>query len=451
MIRKIALSIAIIFAADARAQDTSAANSPPPEERWNLYYQATSIGQTHGTFNAPYQGPFSLLNEREADVSLTTTLFFGARLADNLQLYFNPEIAGGRGLSSVNGLANPPNGEIPRVASPTPKPYLARLYLSYDVGLGPEKESFESDANQLAGQRPMVRYTVAVGRFTLTDFFDNNAYSHDPRAQFEAWGIMYNGAWDYPADTRGYTWGMVHEFHTRYWSLRYGSAAEPRTANGPRFDRRLLVDRGDVFEQEHRHSLRGHTGAIRTLEYLNHTDSGSYADAIHLGGKTGTAPDINAVHKPGTLKYGFGVNADQEISRNVGTFLRLGWNDGKTQDFAFTAIDRIAETGVSVKGAIWNRKDDVIATAFSASGTSGVHAVYLARGGYDFLIGDGRLNYAPEYLWESYYSARLFPGFFATLDAQHYNNLAYNHDRGPVWVLGLRLHIELGLKPWSVK
>ena len=95
--------------------------------------------------------------------------------------------------------------------------------------------------------------------------------------------------------------------------------------------------------------------------------------------------------------------------------------------------------------------DEVAATSFTAAGISGVHALYLQRGGFDFLIGDGRLNYAPEYLWESYYSARLFPGLYATIDAQHYNNLAYNHDRGPVWVLGLRLHAEFGLKPLAGK
>ncbi len=456
MNRKIALTLAVgcgccLWAQDTGSNDSNAAPPAPETERWNLYYQATSIGQYHGTFNAPYQGPFSLRDTPERDVSLTTTLFLGLRLLDNLQLYFDPEIAGGKGISAVNGLANPPNGEIPRVASATPKPYLARLYLSYDLGFGSEKERVESDENQLAGERPLVRYTVTLGRFTVTDFFDNNAYSHDPRTQFEAWGVMYNGAWDYPADTRGYTWGMVHEFHTRNWSWRYGSVAEPTKANGGRFDRRLFVDRGDVFEVERRFSLGNHAGAIRLLEYLNHTDSGSYADAIRLAEQTGTQPDITAVHRAGTLKYGTGVNAEQEIRHNVGVFMRLGWNDGKTQDFAFTAIDRLVSAGVSVKGALWKRKDDSAGTSFTAAGISGVHAVYLARGGDDFLIGDGKLNYAPEYLWESYYSARLFPGFFATIDAQHYNNPAYNHDRGPVWVAGIRLHLEFGLKPRVAK
>ncbi|HLY17835.1 MAG TPA: carbohydrate porin [Bryobacteraceae bacterium] len=423
----------------------------PPAENWNLYYQATSIGQTHGTFNAPYTGPLSLQDYRENDVSLTSTLFFDARLARNLQLVFDPEIAGGRGFSSVDGLANPSNGELPRVASATPKPYIARLYLTYDVGFGSEREHLESDANQLAGDRPVVRYTVTAGRFSLADFFDNNSYTHDPRSQFMAWAVMYNGAWDYAADTRGYTWGWVHEFHTRNWSARYASAAEPTVANGGRFDRRLFRDRADNFEGERLYSLGGHAGTIRLLEFFNHTHSGSYADAIKLGEQTGTVPNVNLVKRFGTLKYGTGANLEQEITHDAGFFVRLGWADGKTQDFAFTAIDRLASGGVSMKGTRWKRKDDVAGTSFTASGISGVHAVYLARGGLDFLVGDGRLNYAPEYVWESYYSARLFPGFFATLDVQHDNNPAFNHDRGPVWIESLRLHMEFGLKPWSAK
>ncbi len=452
MIRQTALVILLLCYTRLAAQTAdSSAPSDNSTSNWNLYYQATSIAQHHGPFNAPYQGQFSLQNDSEYDASLTTTLFFGLRLHNNLQLYFDPEIAGGRGFSNVDGLANAPNGEIPRVASATPKPYLARLYLTYDVGFGSQKEHFEDDENQLAGDRPMVRYTITVGRFTLTDFFDNNNYTHDPRTQFMAWGVMYNGAWDYPADTRGYTWGMVHEFHTRNWSFRYGSAAEPKVANGLRFDRRLFVDRSDVFEEERRYSINDHAGAVRLLEYVNHNDSGSYADALRLAEQTGTRPDITAVHHAGTLKYGTGVSFDQEITHDVGVFTRLGWNDGKTQSFAFTAIDRLASAGISLKGTRWKRKDDVIATSFTAAGLSGVHALYLARGGYDFLIGDGKLNYAPEYLWESYYSARLFPGLVTTFDVQHYNNPAYNHDRGPVWVESIRLHMEFGLKPRSAK
>jgi hypothetical protein len=393
----------------------------------------------------------SLEDITEHDASITTTLFFGIRLGGNTQFFFDPEIAGGRGFSEVNGIANSPNGEMPRVETATPKPYIARLYISHDFGFGSEKEHFESDDNQLAGDRPMTRYTVAVGRFSLTDYFDNNNYTHDPRTQFMTWGVMYNGAWDYPADTRGYTWGMVHEFHTRNWSVRYGSALEPKVANGEQLDRRLFRDRGDTFEQERRYSIGNHPGAIRVLEYMNHTHSGHYADALRLAAQTGTTPDVTAVRRFGTLKYGMGVSFDQQISRDVGVFSRLGWNDGKTASFAFTAIDRLATGGVSVKGTTWHRREDVAATSLTASGLSGVHALYLARGGLDFLIGDGKLDYDPEYVWESYYSARLFPGFFATFDLQRVDNPAYNHDRGPVWIESIRLHMEFGLKPRQAK
>ena len=426
------------------AQDPASAPDP---ERWNLYWQATSIGQYHGSFPSLYSGPFSLASHPEAEASLTTTLFLGWRPFRDTQLYFDPEIAGGRGFSATDGVANFPNGEMPRVAAATPKPYLARLYITQDFGFGDEREAIDSDENQLAGSRPMTRYSITAGRFTVTDFFDNNRYSHDPRTQFMGWAVMYNGAWDYPADTRGYTWGWVHEFHTRRWSLRYSSSAEPRVANGLRFDRRLLRDRGDVYEGEIRGKLRRpRRRGAHSCTAANYTDSGTYADALRVAAQTGGTPDVAAVHRAGTLKYGFGVSADQEIAAGIGVFGRLGWNDGKTESFVFTAIDRLATAGVSVAGDRWKRPHDTAASEWTVNGISGVHRMYLERGGLDFLIGDGRLRYGRESVWESYYSARLAPWLFATLDLQHITNPAYNRDRGPVWVETLRLHVETGKK-----
>jgi high affinity Mn2+ porin len=434
-------SMSVSGQAPAQPDQTPA---PPETERWNLFYQATSIGQYHGTFHSPYSGPFSLQNYMERDVSLTTTLFFALRLENNTFLYFNPEIAGGKGFSGVNGLANSSNGELPRVASATPKPYLARLYLSHDFGFGKETETSESDENQLSGTRPMNRYTVSVGRFTVTDFFDDNKYSHDPRTQFMGWAVMFNGAWDYPADVRGYTWGWVHELHLKNWSFRYASAAMPRVANGLRFDRRLFVNRGDVFEGEYRYEVKKHPGAVRVMPYMNHANAGTYAEAIRLAEQNGGTPSVVETRKNGTLKYGVGLNMEQEITKDIGVFSRLGWNDGKTESFAFTAIDRLATGGVSVTGTRWHRRFDNVATELTVSGISGVHAQYLALGGNDFLIGDGRLQYGPEYIWESYYSARLFPSMFASFDLQHVSNPAYNQQRGPVWIPSIRLHFEVG-------
>ncbi len=444
--RKSALGFRTLVCLLAAFAAATALRAQEPDEKWNLYFQATSIGQYHPSFTSPYSGPFSLSAHPEAEASLTTTLFLGLRLARNTQLYFDPEIAGGRAFSGTNGIANFPNGEIPRVAAATPKPYLARLYVTQDFGFGSERESTESDENQLAGSRPMTRYSITLGRFTVTDFFDDNRYSHDPRTQFMGWAVMYNGAWDYPADTRGYTWGWVHEFHTRRWSLRYASAAMPLVANGLRFDRRLFRDRSDMFEGEVRFRPGGHEGAVRLLSYINHADAGNYADAIRLAEQTGTTPDITATRRVGTLKYGFGVSADQEIAREIGVFGRLGWNDGKTESFAFTAIDRLATGGVSVNGGRWKRPHDTAATEVTVAGLSAVHSEYLALGGSDFLIGDGKLRYGPETISESYYSAQIVPWLFATVDLQHIANPAYNRDRGPVWVGTFRLHIETGKK-----
>jgi high affinity Mn2+ porin len=429
---------AVLLAGGSCAQDESGS------ERWNLYYQATSIGQYHGTFRSPYSGGNSLQDYAERDVSLTTTLFFGMRLDRDTQIYFDPEVAGGRGFSGVSGIADFPNGEMPGVQGAMPSPYLARLYIAHDFGFGSGREAVESDANQLGGSRPATRYTVIAGRFALTDFFDNNRYTHDPRTQFMGWGIMYNGAWDYAADTRGYTWGWLHEFRTRRWSVRYASAAEPKTANGLRLDRRLLRDRSDVWEGEIDYKPRGHAGAVRVLSYMNHSGAGSYAAAIALAAQTGAVPDVTATRRTGTLKYGFGLNMEQEVTKNVGAFLRLGWNDGKTETWAFTAIDRLASGGVSIRGAGWKRPFDTAATGLTVSGISGVHAQYLARGGVDFNLGDGALRYGPETVSESYYSARVRPGLFATFDLQRVMNPAYNRDRGPLWIPSVRLHLEFG-------
>jgi carbohydrate-selective porin OprB len=215
-------------------------------------------------------------------------------------------------------------------------------------------------------------------------------------------------------------------------------------ANGLRFDRRLFRNRGDVFEGEYRYFPGDRAGTVRFLHYLNHANAGTYADAINRAAANHATPDITATRRNGTLKYGFGLNVEQALAKEIGVFGRLGWNDGKTESFAFTAIDRLATIGISVTGTRWHRPFDTAGTEFTASGISGVHSTYLADGGYDFLIGDGRLRYGPECISESYYSARLFPGFFASFDLQHVANPAYNRDRGPVWIPSVRLHMEFG-------
>jgi carbohydrate-selective porin OprB len=180
------------------------------------------------------------------------------------------------------------------------------------------------------------------------------------------------------------------------------------------------------------------------MNYENHANAGTYAQALRQSDVTGEVPDVTATRRNGTLKYGFGINAEQEITGEIGVFARLGWSDGKTESFAFTAIDRLATGGISVKGKRWHRPSDTVATEVTAAGISGIHALYLARGGHDFLIGDGRLQYGPETILESYYNAHVLPWLSATFDLQHVTNPAYNQDRGPVWIPSLRLHVEFG-------
>ena len=204
-----------------------------------------------------------------------------------------------------------------------------------------------------------------------------------------------------------------------------------------------------LCEGEYRYTVKKHAGTIRLLNYENHANAGNYAEAIRQAELGKGTPDVTATRRNGTLKYGFGLNLEQAITKDIGIFARLGWNDGKTESFAFTAIDRLATGGVSISGERWRRPFDTFGTELTTSGISGVHALYLARGGYDFLIGDGGLRYGPEYISETYYSTRVFPGVFASVDLQHVSNPAYNRDRGPVWVPSLRLHVELGRKTFA--
>ena len=263
------------------AQDasTDAPANPPATESWNLYYQATSIGQYHGSFPSPYSGPFSLQGHPEAEASLTTTLFFGFRLAPNTQFYFDPEIAGGRGFSGTNGLANFPNGEMPRVATATPKPYIARLFITQDFGFGDEREAVESDENQLAGSRPAKRYSITVGRFTVTDFFDNNQLLARPAHAVHGLGHHVQRRLGLPRRYARLHLGLDARIALPATGhVRYASAAMPRVANGEQFDRRLFRDRSDMFEGELDGHFHDHQGAVRLLSYFNHADMGTYAD-----------------------------------------------------------------------------------------------------------------------------------------------------------------------------
>jgi len=419
-----------------------APESPAPEKRFDAHFQFTSVTQYHPGFPAPYSGQNSLSPEAEHQTTVTATLFLGARLWKGAELYVNPEMSGGRGLSSTFGIAGFPNGDAFRVGSPEPKIYLARLMLKQSFPLEGETESVEDGPNQLGGTRPVRRWTLTVGRFGLSDFFDANPYSGDARSQFMNWAAWTAGAWDYAADTRGYTWGFVLERFDTDWAVRFAAAAEPLVANGEQFDTDLLRAHSFNAEYERGFTLAGKQGTARLLVFYNVANMGNYAEANAQARESGEPPDIVATRQVGRTKWGFIVNADLSLGGPWGLFFRGSWNDGTNEAWAYAEIERSVSTGVLRKGPFAGRPNDEAGLALMVNGIGPSHREYLALGGYGFMIGDGRLNYGVETIAEIFYQAALVEHLWFAANYQFIANPAYNKDRGPVNVFGARLHVE---------
>jgi high affinity Mn2+ porin len=420
-------------------QDTD----PPTDQTsqnssWSFHVQATAVPQGHGGFDSPYRGPNSLLPYGELETSFTSTFYVGHKLWDGAELYFNPEVLAGKGLSSTLGLAGFPNGEIYRVSDPQPRVTVARLFIRQSWNLGGPEDPVNDSPNQLPGRSRSRRISFSVGKFSLVDMFDGNAYSHDARTQFLNWSIMDNGAWDFAADTQGYTEGFAVEGVVARWSLRYANVLMPKHANGMAMDLRIGRAHSDNLELEHRHILDGHKGALRLVAYVNHAHMGNYRTTLET---PAYGMDITK-SRTYSRKYGLGINAEQEIARGIGVFFRGGWNDGHTETFVYTEIDRTASGGLSANGAPWGRKHDTLGIAFVANGISKDHREYLQAGGEGFLIGDGKLNYGKEEIVEAYYSVALGKGVLVSPDFQFVTHPAYNRDRGPVPIYAVRFHWE---------
>ncbi|MEB0260446.1 MULTISPECIES: carbohydrate porin [unclassified Mucilaginibacter] len=430
----LSLTILLGIAKLAAAQDTI------KTQRFNLHFQQTIIMQYKPQFSAPYTGQNSLIPNAETQTSLTSTLFGGARLWKGAEAYLNPELSGGSGLSKTLGIAGFPNGETFRIGAAEPKIYLARLYLTQYFNFGDEKEYIEDDVNQLAGMRSKRYLKITAGKFGMADFFDGNEFSHDPRSQFMNWSLMDNAAWDYPANTRGYVIGAMADFAQPNWNLRFAFTMTTTTANGSTWDEHLSHANTQTLEYERRYTLNGHKGTLRLLGFRNNGIMGVYRDAINLNP---AAPDVDATQGYGRHKYGFGINADQYLSDDFGVFAKASYNDGKTETWAFTEIDRSISLGAVLKGNRWSRKDDELGLAFVGNGISNDHKDYLAAGGYGFIIGDGQLNYSPELIAEVYYKINAYQHkLWISPDYQFIANPAYNKDRGPVNVLSVRAHVE---------
>ena len=411
------------------------------KEKLSFHAQATIIYQYKPSFRAKYSGANSLRTEEESQSTITSTLYAGTRLWKNANVYLNPEISGGSGLSSALGVAASTNGESFRVGSTEPKIYLARLFMQQLFPLSKQTKYVEADLNQLAGYVPEKYISVSFGKTALSDYFDNNSYSHDPRTQFMSWALMANGAWDYPANTRGYTDALVVEYVTPKNELRYSFALVPTQANGNTLDYKIGKANSSTLEYTKNYVVNSKAGTVRFLGYYTLARMGNYDESIALNP---VDPDISATRKYSRSKYGLGINAEQSLSKNIGAFLKASWNDGNNETWAFTEIDRTVSIGTVTKGNSWKRENDEVGLAYVISGLSQPHKNYLKAGGKGFMLGDGALNYGAEQLAEFYYSAELIKkSLFLSGAYQFILHPGYNKDRGPVNVFSIRMHIEI--------
>jgi high affinity Mn2+ porin len=415
--------------------------------------QANIIFQAHAPFHSPYEDTNSLLGRGEYKTSLVGTLFLGAELVRNpsrhLEALYDEESAGGRGISEALGLAGFTNLDVVRNPTLGPTPYLARVELHQTIGFSNKMVEAIRGPFSLATEVPERRLELRIGKMGLPDFFDLNSIGTDSHLQFLNWTTDNNGAWDYAADTRGYTYGAIAEFDDKQWSARYGLALMPTVANGTDLDWSLKRASGQNMEVEWRHSLLGglvspdRKGVIRALSYVNHAHMGLYsvANQAYLKGIDAT-PDITRHETFGAVKYGFGLNAEQEVTDNLRVFGRFGWNEGQHESYAYTEVDQTFEFGGDFVGRRWGRASDKVGLAFVSNAIKRDHQEYLKLGGLGFLLGDGKLNYAREDILEGYYNLHAWRGVFYALDAQFVEHPGYNLDRGPVLVESVRMHVD---------
>ncbi|MBU6402876.1 MAG: carbohydrate porin [Verrucomicrobia bacterium] len=420
------------------SDSTTNASPAARPQTWNFHAQNTDIYQYHPAFPAAYSGPNSLSNGQEFKDTVSLDALVGVRLWRGAEAHVDGLMWQGYGLSKTLGVEGFPSGEAFRVGTRLPNATFARVFLRQTIGLGGDEEAVADDELHLGGQQDVRRLTLTVGKISAKDIFDNNAYANDPRTQFMNWSLMANAAWDYAADSLGYIPGFAAELNQPDWAVRYGFFQVPRVANGLALDPSYLRAWQMVVEFERRYKLRGHPGVVRLLSYLTQAHMGSYAATLD---NPSLGMDITRT-RAYRHKFGYGLNLEQELTRDLGVFSRLGWSDGRTEGWAFNDVDRAATLGLSLKGTGWHRPDDTFGLAGILDGASAVHAEFLAAGGTGILAGDGRLSYGLEKILETYYDCQVWQTLHFTLDYQFISDPAFNRDRGPVSVLAARLHWE---------
>ncbi|MBL8376986.1 MAG: carbohydrate porin [Burkholderiales bacterium] len=410
------------------------------EQTFDARFQSTYVWQNKPGFRAPYSGANSLSPDPETSYTWTVTAFIGWRPWANGELYFNPEGIQGRALSNVVGLGGLSNGELQKSAGPDMRFYRARLFYRHTVNLGGPQETLDSEQNQLAGTVDTRRFVLTLGNLSISDVFGTSEITGDVRTQFLNWASLDHGHFDYAADARSFSWGIFGELVWDHWSLRAGRFLQPRNSNGLRLDYRILRRYGDQIEFERRHTFMGQPGQWSAFVFRNVATMAAFRDAINAA-PAGTAPSFDNQRRPQS-KVGFGVAFEQSITDDLRVLARGGAHDGRTESYAFTEIDRSFYTAASIKGNRWGRAHDHVGVALAMNGLSSEHRRYLARGGLGFFLGDGRLDYRGERIFETYYSWAASKQVAVSLNWQHITNPGYNRDRGPVGIASLRLHFE---------
>lgn len=440
------------FAAAAFLQpgDSSGANGPPRlpafSGRFWIGGQINVIAQGHGDFHALYSGPNSFSHEAEAAVTSIEDLFSGIRVSRDFDILLDAEDVRGQGLSNVVGLAGFTDLDAQKTpaAGTQPRTYVSRVLLHYSFPIGGNDRRNDPSYLELNSRLSARRLELYFGKFSLADFFDQNDYAGNDHSQFLNWTTDQNGAWDYAANTAGYTYGAYLEFDDGAWTVRYAEALMPRVPNGLHLSLHLGRTRAENAEVDWAYSPRT-SGAVRLLGYVDQATMGSFSDALSAW-RAGSTPVPNTadVRKPGRHEYGYELNWQQGLPSRFGLFARAGWNNGKYESFAYTEVNNTIEAGMEVPGHLWKRSKDHAGIAFVSNGISLLHQEYLAAGGLGFQLGDGGLTYSREQILESYYNLPIPHGLSFAPDVQFVVNPGYNQVRGPVTVFSLRLNWNFG-------
>jgi high affinity Mn2+ porin len=404
---------------------------------WFLRGQATAITQTKPVMTSPYEGASSLTPKASSRNTESIDLVVGRRLWQNAEFVVVPTMTRGYGFTNSLGIADFPNGEAFRLGTRDPVVWLSRAFLRQTFDISYDAQGYDPDPMRFTGPLATERVTFTMGKFSVWDFFDDNRYAHDGRTQFMSWGLVGSAAFDYAADARGFTEGAVLEWENGTYAVRSGVFRVSKDPNSLPMDPKYLVGMQYLLQGERAWSIGNRPGVVRLIGGVSHVRSSRWNDmttAVLAG------LDYNNYKRSYRYKYMAAMNAEQELNDTFGVFVRLGWNNGREQNYMYTEQDWSISGGISANGIKWNRPYDTVALGVNVGGISASHQRFLENGGIGFISGDGALNYAPEIVIESYYDMRLAPGLYGAVGWQFIKNPAYNRDRGPTPVVAFRLH-----------